>query len=222
VRAGSDVLVDRVIPAREFLGLRVNRGQMLRLVDLEGQQAIDLVAFNAGDPAEKLSMVWTNVLNGRWKISTGHWLYSTRSNPMFRIVQDTVGVHFTGGGFCTAESNQRRWGVAGTRNCADNLTRALESFGIDRTDIDDACCFNVFMNVDYAPDGAFVIRPPRSRPGDHIDLGAEMDLLVGISCCPQELTPVNAFTPTPVRVIAYQPSAAAPETEWPPAEKERG
>jgi uncharacterized protein YcgI (DUF1989 family) len=195
------VLLEHVIPAREFYALEMRSGQTLRVIDLEGQQVMDYVAFNAHDHLEKLSMVWTNVLNRTWKITRGHELYSNRAAPMFTIVEDTVQMNYSGGGFCTEEGNFVRYGVRGTRTCAGNLTRALAPYGIERKDLDEACCFNIFMNVAYDPDGTFEIRAPISRPGDYMDLEARMDVLVGMSCCPQDRNPGSAFNPTPMKII---------------------
>lgn len=202
-RVPGRVIEARVIPAREFHAVPMAKGQTLRIIDVEGQQVMDLVAFNPHDPAEKLSMVWTNVLNRSWRITEGHVLYSNRAAAMFRITEDTVGMNYSGGGFCTDDANFVRYGVRGTRNCADNLTRALAPYGITRRDLDEACCFNVFMNIAYDPDGTFEIRAPICRAGDHMDLEAQRDVLVGMSCCPQERNPGSGFTPTPMKVILY-------------------
>lgn len=198
------VLLDYVIPAREFYGLRMPKGRILRIIDLEGQQVMDYMAFSAQDPFEKQSMVWTNVLNRTWKITKGHVLYSNRAAPMFKILDDTVGMNYTGGGYCTEHGNFVRYGVRGTRNCGDNLENALAPFAVQRRDLDEAANFNIFMNVAYDADGTFEIRPAVSRPGDYMDLEAEMDVLVGMSCCPQERNPCNGFKPTSMKIILYE------------------
>ena len=151
------ILSEHVIPAREFYGLKMTKGQILRIIDLEGQQVMDYMAFNAQDPAEKQSMVWTNVMNRTWKIIKGHVLYSNRAAPMFKLLEDTVGMNYTGGGYCTEYGNFVRYGVRGTRNCGDNLENALAPFGVRRRDMDEAANFNIFMNVAYDTDGTFEI-----------------------------------------------------------------
>ena len=198
------VRVEHVIPAREFYGLKMTKGQIVRIIDLEGQQVMDYMAFNAQDPAEKQSMVWTNVMNRTWKIAKGHVLYSNRAAPMFRLLEDTVGMNYTGGGYCTEFGNFVRYGVRGTRNCGDNLENALAPFGVRRRDMDEAANFNIFMNVAYDTDGTFEIRPAISRPGDYMDLEAQMDVLVGLSNCPQERNPCNGFNPTPMKIVLYE------------------
>lgn len=203
-KVDGKVKLEHVIPAREYYAVKMTRGQTLRVIDVDGQQVMDYVAFNSQDPAERLSMVWTNMFNRSWKITQGHTLYTNRGNAMFKIVEDTVRMNYSGGGFCTEQANRFRYGVAGTRNCADNLTKAFAPHGIPRKDIDEGSCFNIFMHVAYDPDGTFEIRAPISKPGDYIDLEAQMDALVGMSNCPQERNPCNAFNPTPMKIIVYE------------------
>ncbi len=93
------VIRETVIPAGGNLALEVRRGQILRVIDLKGQQVIDFVSFNAQDFSEKLSCVYSNVMNGTWRLTRGHVIYSTRAREMWSIVEDTVGVHYSGGGY---------------------------------------------------------------------------------------------------------------------------
>ena len=192
--------LDRIVPPGGWLGLIMDSGQTLRIVDLEGKQVVDLVALSADNPLEKLSCVYSVMLNRTWKLTTDHVLYSNLAQAMFTITEDTVGRHYSGGGFCTAEINRVRYGVEESANCADNFVEALRPYGIDRADFDFDTCFNINMNIVYAPDGSLDLSEPVSRPGDHIDLRAEMRLIVGISNCPQDRNPCNAFHPTATRV----------------------
>ena|SRR2546425_5107248 len=198
------VMSDHVIPAREYYCATVTSGQTIRVIDVEGQQVMDFVAYAWPDTTERLSTVWTNLLNGTWKITKGHSIYTNRSKPMFKIIEDKVQMNYTGGGFCTEESNFFRYGVRGTRNCFDNLASAFGPRGIQPKDLHEGSCFNIFMNVAYDPDGTCGIRPPISKAGDYIDLEAQMDVLAGFSNCPQERNPCNGFNPTPMRVIVYE------------------
>ncbi len=196
-----NTLQDVVVPARAHFGVALERGQVLRVVDVEGQQVLDLVAFSAGDPREKLSCILSNLFNGTWRLTTGHVLYTNRARPMLTLADDTVGIHHSGGGFCSEESNFFRYGVRPTPNCKDNLERAMAAHGVPTEVLDYDACFNVFMNIDYLPDGGFGIAPPRSTPGDHLDLRAEIDCLLALSNCPQERNPCNAYRPTPLRLV---------------------
>ena len=107
----AKVLLDQIIPAREYASLTLRRGETLRVIDVEGKQVADLVALSAADKGEKLSCVYSNVLNGTWKLTKGHRIFSNRANPMFLIAEDKVGLHYSGGGFCTEEVNYIRFNV---------------------------------------------------------------------------------------------------------------
>jgi uncharacterized protein YcgI (DUF1989 family) len=199
----GSVLMEEVIPAKGYKALVMKKGETLRIVDVEGLQVMDLVAFNHQNPEEKLSMVWSNMFNRTWNLTKGHTLYTGRSNPMFSVLEDTVGMNYCGGGFCTGQANFFRYEIPDLPNCADNLTQALAPHGILRKDIDEGCCFNIFMNIAFEADKTFEIREPISKPGDHMDLRAEMDVLVGMSNCPQERNPCNGFNPTPMSITLF-------------------
>lgn len=197
-------LLEQVIPAREYTSLILRRGEILRVIDLEGKQVADLVALNAMDKDEKLSCIYSNLLNGTWKLTQGHILYSNRARSMFSIIEDRVGRHYSGGGFCSEEINFIRFKARSTRNCADNLTLAFKSQGIRREDFNFDCCFNIFMNLTFQPDGSMKLQQPLSQPGDYIDLKAEMDCVIAISNCPQDRNPCNGFNPTPIQIEVYR------------------
>ena len=197
------IFLEEVIPAREYTSLVLHRGEILRVIDLEGKQVADLVAFNATDKGEKLSCVYSNLLNGTWKLTKGYTLYSNRARPMFSIIEDKVGLHYSGGGFCSEEINFLRFNVRNTRNCADNLTLAFKPHGIQRQDFDFDCCFNIFMNLTFQPDGSMKLQEPLSKPGDYIDLKSEMDCIIAISNCPQDRNPCNGFNPTPLQIKVF-------------------
>jgi len=199
----ENIIHDQIVPAREYMSVKLHRGQTLRVIDLEGEQVVDLVAFSAHDKREKLSCAYSNMLNSTWKLTQGHTIYSNRANPLLFLKEDRVGLHYSGGGFCTDEVNYIRFKVRNTRNCADNLTRALKHFGIQREDLGFDCCFNIFMNLTFQQDGSMKLAEPLSRARDYVDLRAEMDILIGISNCPQDRNPCNAFKPTPTRVQVF-------------------
>ncbi|MBI3456846.1 MAG: DUF1989 domain-containing protein [Candidatus Rokubacteria bacterium] len=197
------VVDDRTIPpGGEWSGI-VRRGQILRLVELEGQQAVDFLCYNAADPSERYNAADTMKLAGTIFLTTGHRLYSDMGRPLFTIVTDTVGRHDTIGGCCSAESNRLRYGVEGTPNCRDNFLRALARLGLGKQDI--VANVNFFMNVPVGPDGAMAIAVGPSRPGDHVDLRAEMDVLVALSNCPQIYNPASGGRPTPIRLVISEP-----------------
>jgi len=196
------VLRDEIIEARGRTAFTVEAGQTVRIVDLEGQQVADVVCFVKDDPAEKLSVHNTALIQGSLYIGSGHVLFSDRCRPLMRITADSCGRHDLIAGSCSEGTNRHRYGVAGTPNCRSNFEAALEPFGIPLKEI--PYSFNVFMNVPVQPDGRMAIVEPTSKAGDTIELRAEMDLIVAISNCPQERNPCNAFKPTSLRVTVYE------------------
>jgi urea carboxylase-associated protein 1 len=176
----------------------ITRGQTLRIVDLEGQQAVDFLCYNAARPEERYNAADTMKLAGSIFLSKGVSLYSGLGRKLFTVVEDTCGYHDTIGGCCSAESNELRYGVRNTTNCRDTFLRALEPFGLGVKDI--VANVNWFMYVPVEPDGRMAIVEGRSKPGDHVDLRAEMDVLAVISNCAQVHNPANAYKPTPIRV----------------------
>jgi uncharacterized protein YcgI (DUF1989 family) len=187
-----------IIPAREYTAFEVHSGQILRVISLEGRQCADVIAFNLDNLEERLHNARAMRLNSTYKPTVGHLLYSDDCNPMFKITADTLNENFLGDSMCSEEMNFARYGVRGTRNCRDNLAMAVQPWGISKRQLPGA--FAPFMSVSFAPNGETHITDNKARPGDYIDLQAQMNLLVAISNCPQNLNPVNGFKPT---AIAY-------------------
>ena len=195
----AGVIVDRVLAAGEPWSGILEQGQVLRLVDLEGQQAVDFLCYNAADPSERYNAADTMKIAGSLFITQGTRLYSDMGNVLFTVIADSCGFHDTIGGCCSRESNRVRYGVEGQPNCRDNFLAALEPHGLGRKDI--VANINFFMYVPIGAKGEMGIAPGPSKPGDHIDLRAEMRVLVAISNCPQRNNAANNFKPTPVRLI---------------------
>jgi uncharacterized protein len=189
-----------VEPGGDWSGV-VKRGQILRLVDLKGRQAVDFLCYNAADPSERYNAADTMKINGSLFVEKGTSLYSDMGNALFRVIDDTCGRHDTIGGCCSRESNRVRYGVDEGPNCRDNFLRALTRHGLGKKDI--VANINFFMYVPIGEDGRMAIVDGRSEPGDYVDLKAEMDVLVVLSNCPQIHNPANAYNPTPIEVIVY-------------------
>ena len=193
------IIEDRIIPADGHWGRVIRQGQILRIIDLEGQQAVDFLCYSAADPSERYNAADTMKYAGTIFLTAGHGIYSDMGRRLFTIVEDTCGRHDTIGGCCSAESNEVRYGVTGAPSCRQNFLRALAPFGLGKKDI--VANLNWFMNVPVGPDGAMAIADGLSKPGDHVDLRAEVDVLAVLSNCPQTRNPCNGFNPTPIRVI---------------------
>jgi urea carboxylase-associated protein 1 len=193
---------DEVIPPRGATAFTISAGQLCRVVDLEGQQVADFICFALGDLDDKFSPENTQSLNGTLYLTTGHHLYSTKATQLMTITADTCGVHDLIAGSCSEYTNAFRYGVRATPNCRSNFERVLKPYGIRLAEV--PYSFNIFMNVPVAADGKTAIQEPRSKPGDYIDLRANLDLLVAISNCPQQRNPCNAWNPTPLEVVVYE------------------
>ncbi|MBI1734121.1 MAG: DUF1989 domain-containing protein [Candidatus Rokubacteria bacterium] len=196
------ILEDTVVPPGTGWARVVTRGQRLRIVDLEGKQAVDFLCYNAAQPEERYNAADTMKYAGTIFLTTGHGIYSDRGRRLFTIVGDTCGRHDTIGGCCSAESNMLRYGKPGPANCRDTFVATLARFGLGRKDV--VANLNFFMNVPVEPDGRMALVEGLSKPGDHVELEAEMEVLAVISNCAQLYNPVNGFTPTPIRVVVAE------------------
>jgi uncharacterized protein YcgI (DUF1989 family) len=172
----------QLVPAAGGAGLRLKRGEQLRVIDPEGGQTGDLVAFSE-DGRQRLSNGRTFDYGGKIYVSTGDALWSDRSNPMLTIVADQVGRHDFLYSACSLEMYRIQYGVTGYHaNCTDNLCSALRELGIEPDPLPTP--FNLFMNVEIVGGGQLVFAPPKSRAGDSVILRAEMDLAIAVSSCP--------------------------------------
>ena len=199
------------LPAGEPWLHEVKRGQTLRIVDLEGNQAVDTIFYNAADTAESYSVTDTLQRQGGIYLSAGSVLYSNRGRPMLSIVADTCGRHDTLGGACAAESNTVRYALQAKfmHSCRDNYLLALAraDIGMDKRDL--VPNVNFFMNVPVTEGGGLSFEDGLSAPGKYVELRAEMDVLVLVSNCPQLNNPCNAYNPTPVRFVIWGASPSA-------------
>ena len=169
-------------------------GQQLRVIDLEGEQVADLIAFNAAEKSEWLSSGRSIDYANRIYLTKGDLLYSNRSHPMFTIVEDDVGRHDFLLTPCSPETFQIIYkSEAPHPSCFNNLATHLAPFGIAPGTI--PTTFNIFMNVEVDPNGELKILPPRSKAGDAILLRAEMDLIVGLTACSAEMSNNYSFKP---------------------------
>jgi urea carboxylase-associated protein 1 len=183
----------------------VKSGQTVRIVDLEGQQAVDALLYAADDPAERYSAQDTLRAQGAAYVGLGTRLVSNRGRIMGRITADTCGRHDTSAGCCSCESNAVRFGEQ-TRYqhaCRENFIVELSKYGLGKRDI--VANLNFFMNVPIDPAGNFTVVDGLSAPGNHVDVTVDMDVIFVISNCPQINNPCNGFDPTAIRVLVWDP-----------------
>jgi uncharacterized protein len=204
-KIAGTILEDVVVPAGSPWGRKLSKGQHVRIIDLEGKQAVDFLCYDAADPKDRYNAPNTMKMEGNIFLKKGTVLWSDRGRHMMRIVEDTCGFHDTIGGCCSAEMNVLRYDKPGPGNCRDTFEAALKRFNLGRDDI--ATNINWFMYVPVEPDGKMAIVDGISKPGDYVELVAERDVICVASNCTQIFNPANGFNPTPVRIITYQPAA---------------
>lgn len=204
----AKAVYDATVPAERPWSHVIKRGQIFRIVDLEGCQAVDTLFYNAHDFSERYSAQDTLLAQGSAYVTTGTELLSNEGNLMLRVVADSCGRHDTSAGACSCEANTVRFGhhTRYMHSCRDNFVIEVTKWGMTKRDI--VPNINFFMNVPIDPAGRLAIVDGISGPGSHVDMVAEMDVLAVISNCPQVNNPCNAFDPTPVRVLIWDGEAA--------------
>jgi urea carboxylase-associated protein 1 len=204
----GEAVFRQVVPAGEYWIDSIKKGQVLRIVDVEGNQAADTLFFNAADISERYSAVDTIREQRNVYLSCGSRLVSTCGNVLAEIVADTVGRHDTLGGACAAESNTVRYALdkRTMHSCRDSYLLAAakhDHLGIGKRDLSHN--INFFMNVPVTPEGGLTFADGLSGPGQYVEMRAAMDIIVLISNCPQLNNPCNAFNPTPLEVLIWNP-----------------
>ncbi|MFT3870423.1 MAG: DUF1989 domain-containing protein [Nibricoccus sp.] len=213
----------KVVLAGDYFSYVVKKGQTLRIVDLEGNQAADTLFYDAHEPANRYSASDTIRHQGALYLTTGTRLVSTEGDALLTIVADTCGRHDTLGGACSRESNTMRYALEKEHMhaCRDSFIRGAQeiscschSFHLEKHDWgkrDITCNINFFMNVPVTPDGRLTFEDGVSGPGRYVELRAERDVICLISNCPQLNNPCNAYNPTPIEVLVWnaKPSHAS-------------
>ncbi len=201
------IIEDTVVPARAPWSARMKAGQMLRLIDMEGQQAIDFLCFGT-EPfegqVERYHMPNTIKIPKNILLGKGSTLYSQFARPMMTVTDDSCGGHDTIFGCCSFAVDQVRYGKQNVECCQRNFERELGRHGLGPEHV--VANVNWFMNVPVAEGGEAEITDSQSRPGDFVDLRAEMDVIAVLSNCPQALNPATGQGPTPVRAIVFEPA----------------
>ena len=199
-------LFREVIPAGEPWMHEIRRGQIFRITDLGGNQAVDTLFYNAADTSDRYSAQDTIREQRNLYLTTGSKLMSTRGTVLLTIVADTCGRHDTVGGACANESNMVRYAIEKRHMhaCRSSFLKAVTQWGhgMDKRDI--ASNINFFMNVPVTPEGKLTFEDGISEPGKYVELRAETDVIALISNCPQLNNPCNAYNPTPVEVCIWE------------------
>lgn len=195
------IVHDEVVAARAPWLHHIKAGQTLRIVDLEGNQAVDFLLYSTKDDTERYSAQDTIAQQGNIFLRKGSIIRSNEGRAMMTVMASSVEYHDTIGGACSCESNTLRYGhhTKAQHACVDNFLEANLTEGRGKRDM--VSNINFFMNVPVMQDGSLGIVDGISAPGLTVDLRAEMDVTVVVSNCPQINNPCNGFNPTPVRMI---------------------
>lgn len=205
----KDAVLNEVCNAGDPWMAEIKKGQIFRILDLEGNQAVDTLFYSAVNPEERYSATDTIARQGQLYLTTGSVLYSNEGNAMLTITADTCGRHDTLGGACAAESNTVRYALdkRPMHSCRDSFMHALNHCGCathrNMSKRDMTANINFFMNVPVTADGSLSFADGISGAGKYVEMRAEMDVVVLISNCPQLNNPCNAYNPTPVRLLIW-------------------
>jgi len=200
--SGATIRKDIIVPACEPWSTRMRKGEILRIIDLKGQQAVDFLCYNSDELTDRYNAANTIKLNGNIFLGKGCGVWSVRARKLMTFVEDTCGSHDTLYGCCSAEIDDVRFGKNNDgRGCQGNFEAELAEHGMGEKDI--VANINLFMYVPVEENGDMAIAPGVSKAGDYVDLLAEMDVLVVLSNCPEALNNAAGMNPTPIRVIVY-------------------
>ncbi len=208
-RVEEEAVFRAVIGAGDSFVYEILRGQFVRIVDLEGNQAVDTLFYNAHDYADRYSAQDTIRTQQNIYLTTGTRLISTERNVLLTIVADTCGRHDTLGGACSTESNMVRYALdkRHMHACRQSFLKGALTWsmktGQELGKRDLTANINFFMNVPVTPAGQLTFEDGVSDAGKYVELRAEMDVLMVISNCPQLNNPCNAYNPTPVEVLIW-------------------
>jgi urea carboxylase-associated protein 1 len=201
----DDAVCDQTVMAGDSWIHEIQAGQVFRIVDLGGNQAVDTLFYSARDTSERYSATDTIVAQRNIYLTAGTVLRSNLRNPMLTIVADTCGRHDTLGGACAAESNQVRYAIEKRHMhaCRNSFLLAIADPKWNLSKRDVTANINFFMNVPVTPEGRLTFEDGISEPLKYVEMRAAMDVICVISNCPQLNNPCNAYNPTPVRVLIW-------------------
>ena len=203
----SDAVISREeVPAGWYDTMKLRRGEALRIVDPLGRSSVSLIAWRAADPSERISCADTAKVQWSAALSKGRVILTDMGRVMLSLIEDTSGAHDLLAGGSSAASTRAALGES-SRNSHDNFLLAAAKLGLGLRDI--PSCVSFFAPVSVAADGRFAWIAGRKRPGDFVDLRAEMDLVVALSNCPHPLDPARSAAGGPVTLIRHRLPPAA-------------
>ncbi|WP_406692159.1 DUF1989 domain-containing protein [Saccharopolyspora sp. ID03-671] len=203
-------VLDQVVAPRAPFSAVVERGHVLHIIDLQGNQAVDFLVYDAANTSRRYSAGSTIARQGNIFLTTGSVLRSHEDDPLMTVVADTCGRHDTIGGACSKESNTLRYGhhTYHQHGCVENFLIEGSRWGLGKRDL--VGNVNWYMNVPVEDDGTLGIVDGISAPGLRVALRAETDVLVLVSNCPQINNPCNGFKPSEVRMVVTDSEGEVP------------
>lgn len=203
----ADAIFEEVQPPGTPWMHEIKKGQIIRIVDLGGNQAVDTLFYNARNPEERYSLSHTMLEQENLYLGVGTKIMSSEDRPMLTIIADTCGRHDTvGGGACSSESNTVRYALEKRcmHNCRDNFIMGITNHhsGLEKRDV--VSNINFFMNVPMTPQGRLTFEDGISAPGKYVEMRAEMDVYILVSNCPQLNNPANGYNPTPIQYFVWE------------------
>ena len=189
-----------IIPPKSGASLELKKGQILKVVDIEGMQVSDILFLNKADKEEKISSGKTFDFEESILLTKGNYLWSNRSNKMVKIIEDTNGRNDFLLAPCDRKTFKYFYGMEEYHpSCFENLYKNLEQYGIDKDDIPTA--FNIFMNVVFEESGKIKVDPPTSKSGDYVCFEAQMDLIVALTACSAKDSNGGSFKPIGYEIV---------------------
>lgn len=204
----GEIIHDVFVPARGFLRARVvEKGDVVRIVNICGQQVMDVMLYDADNIKNVASMSNTILAGGTNALTTGVTIYAKQGQKLATVGLDTAKMAAADGGYCSDAVNELRYGVEGSPNCKQNLVASMADYGMTPDDLEEGC-FTAFLWLTHDEDGTTRLYPSPSKPGDIFELIAERRMIVSASACPSERAVTNNHNPSPMKVIVYRPTAS--------------
>jgi len=195
-----------LVPASHGRAWRASKGQFIEIIDVQGKQVGDLMAWSAADTSEYFSPAHTVTRNWRVRLDKGDLLATNKRNDIFRIVEDSVGYHDIVVPCCDEQTYITRYGIHNHRSCKSNILEGLAEVRAN-PHVSGELAWNIFMKNRITPEGDMVYEEPAHGPGSHIVLECLMDVIVGLSACPQDQTPTNGWNCSELLVKIWESDA---------------
>jgi len=199
------------LPPRGYWGGLVKKGQVVRVIDLEGNQCFDTIMYDAHDLYNRSNTCYSTIIEGKWdNWEPGDGIWSRKMDRLALITADTSeGHHAFAGAFCSEPWDRVGDGIPNMHTCHDNFVSSMRMAGFpdfSAKDMDWGSCVSVFMQLIYKPDGTIDMLPVSNKPGDYIDFMAERDLIVTFSNCPYEVNNTNNWRASAMYAVVFKPN----------------